>query len=466
MPVKSGFRSLYRVTILAFIIVVFIAFAFLNYIEQNEEKSEKDANVQKVRLIKIDKEKKTIDKKKGAVIREEKVSKPDEIAHLNKLGIDAYNAKEFDKAFIHFYQAYSLNKSNRTIRINLYNTLLSKGDAHLSKSEFKEAVDIFKKCLEYVRDDYKAHQGLGLAYSGMSDYETAVKHLQAAYKLNPEDDRLKYNIAMIYNNLGKPENAQNFMKRIDNKSDFNLNINLFSMATNINPVDVKGKVETKSSHFNVYYDGNKDPVAGNLVSLILEEVYYSVGRELNFNPPDKVTAILYTNQQFNENIAHPDWSNALFDGKIKLPAGGLKDRSQKLTEVLTHEYTHAVIFAKVRNNCPTWLNEGLAQILSGTADPPARIIASIVRYNKLPDISTLELSFINLTREEAIVAYSVSMLFTRHLINTYGMNFINTQLDDLSDNVDMRSAFKNTYYVDVETAYNKFIAELKSKHGK
>lgn len=118
----------------------------------------------------------------------------------------------------------------------------------------------------------------------------------------------------------------------------------------------------------------------------------------------------------------------------------------------------------MKTNCPDWLNEGLAQILSGQSEPPESRISAIVMNNKLPELSTLEQRFSRMSSEEAYLAYNISMLYTQHLINTYGMDSIRRLLDKLSEGTDPKDAFSEAYYIEAETSYDKFVEELKSEY--
>ncbi len=52
----------------------------------------------------------------------------------------------------------------------------------------------------------------------------------------------------------------------------------------------------------------------------------------------------------------------MYDGRIKMPIGGLERGSERLKRTLRHEYAHAAIVTLSRGKAPVWLNEGLAQV--------------------------------------------------------------------------------------------------------
>jgi len=61
----------------------------------------------------------------------------------------------------------------------------------------------------------------------------------------------------------------------------------------------------------------------------------------------------------------PSWSGAINDGKLRIPVSGVQSVTPELARVLKHELTHSFISQMSSNRCPTWLNEGIAQMEEG-----------------------------------------------------------------------------------------------------
>ena len=93
----------------------------------------------------------------------------------------------------------------------------------------------------------------------------------------------------------------------------------------------------------------------------LERAYNRVGTDLSYYPSVRVPVILYTKKDYRSLTASPEWSGGLYDGKIRLPIGGAAHMTPMLRGVLFHEYTHVVVRELTKGNCPSWLNEGLAE---------------------------------------------------------------------------------------------------------
>jgi tetratricopeptide (TPR) repeat protein len=120
-----------------------------------------------------------------------------------------------------------------------------------------------------------------------------------------------------------------------------------------------------SSHFNLRYDGSVDLDLAAAVIDHLEEQYWIVTESYRHSPAQPVTVQLFPEREFREVTQAPDWAGGLYDGKIRVPLGGLTRLNTDAKRVLTHELTHAIVHSKSRGNAPRWLQEGLAQMAEG-----------------------------------------------------------------------------------------------------
>lgn len=118
-------------------------------------------------------------------------------------------------------------------------------------------------------------------------------------------------------------------------------------------------------HFNIRYDGQLDPRLTSEIAEYLEASYRELSDAYRHAPSQSVTVLLYPTRQFRDVTQAPDTIGGIYDGKIRVPLGGLKRIDEQAKRVLVHELTHAVIHSKARGNCPRWLHEGLAQRSEG-----------------------------------------------------------------------------------------------------
>jgi tetratricopeptide (TPR) repeat protein len=176
--------------------------------------------------------------------------------------------------------------------------------------------------------------------------------------------------------------------------------------------------QATGAHFTVLFEGPADETAARRVVELLEESYWRVGRALSVYPTEPVTVVLYTRQQFRDVTRSPDWSGAVFDGRIRLPIAGSYDRADDLRRVLEHEYVHAVAATLVGSAAPVWLNEGLAGVLEpGGVEWADMVLAGAPR--RLP-FERLERGFAGLSGPDATLAYAQSTRAVKRILDLRG----------------------------------------------
>lgn len=196
-----------------------------------------------------------------------------------------------------------------------------------------------------------------------------------------------------------------------------------------------------TSHFLTKYEGREKIEAGRIVLRILEDAYGEVGRALSYYPDREIQVILYSSQQFQEVTDAPGWSGGVFDGKIRIPIGGIEQETPGLRRLLYHEYTHAVVRA-IAPRCPTWLNEGLAMYFEGRELDSRQkdLLRTLAQAGKLPSLRNLEGSFMGLGGNQAMLAYLFSLSSVRYMIDSFGLYRARSILDELAAGADTGKA--------------------------
>ncbi len=203
----------------------------------------------------------------------------------------------------------------------------------------------------------------------------------------------------------------------------------------------------RGGHFRVVYFGAENSLAGHLISLVLEEAYIKIGADLLYWPSEKIGAVLYPEKEFFDITRSPAWVGGIYDGKIKLPAGGVVERTGELERVLFHEYTHAIVYRLSAGRAPAWLNEGLAQYEEGARRVGFEMgVKAFVREGGMP-LSSIERSFITMTSGKAAKAYALSLSVTGYIINEFGFASLKRILTALGDGHDLDSALRASIFL-------------------
>ena len=211
-----------------------------------------------------------------------------------------------------------------------------------------------------------------------------------------------------------------------------------------------------AAHFTLRYDGALDQDLVASLTDFLEDSYHSLTLLYRHAPSQPITVLLYPQQDFHDVTQAGSEVAGLFDGKIRVPLGGLKRLSSEARRVLIHELTHAIVQSKTRGNCPRWLHEGLAQIAEARALRRADL-AALAREVRADDPATWPDKAFN---------YPAALSFTRFLEARQGFDVVVTLLDRLSDGEAPDAAISATYsatYAELAAAWAESLHAEKSE---
>jgi hypothetical protein len=168
------------------------------------------------------------------------------------------------------------------------------------------------------------------------------------------------------------------------------------------------------------YDGGVNEPLGGAVLEAASAVYAEYVRRFGLNPEGALTILMQTDAAFQEG-GTPAWAAGLNDGTIRLPVRGLTSVTPALVRALRHELAHSFVGARTGGNCPTWLQEGIAQWLEG-GDPYRADAALVVtaRTSKLLPLLSLEGPFQVLLEQDAQRAYAQSLSATAFILARRG----------------------------------------------
>jgi tetratricopeptide (TPR) repeat protein len=315
---------------------------------------------------------------------------------------------------------------------NDYAQLVKNGMQKMKAGDYQSARDAFDQATRYNDAGFEGHLGLGTAYFYLRDDASAERELNKAVGLNANSFETYAVLGELYYRKDDLVTAASYWEKA-----VALNPSATALRARLEGIRKEQGAEKDfnrdvTSHFLIKYEGNDKIEAGRIILRILEDAYGVVGRGLAYYPSQEIQVILYSNQQFQEVTDAPGWSGGLFDGKIRIPIGGIDQETPGLRRILYHEYTHAVV-RTITPRCPTWLNEGLAQYFEGreVSAQQAALLTRLAQLGKLPQLAQLEGSFLGLNSAQAGYAYLFSLSATRYMADTYGMYRVKSVLEEL-----------------------------------
>lgn len=297
-----------------------------------------------------------------------------------RTGWEAVQRGDGEKAASAFRQALAENPRNA-------NALAGAGVAAHMLGRDDQAISSLKRALEIQPDFAYAAFVLGQVAYSQGDLDLAIKSYEKVLKISPGSPG-------IYQQL------EQWKKEASLHASFN---------------------EKPGVRFNILFEGPEQRVVADRVLAVLESAYVRVGKALNTYPPQTITAILYSKEQFRDITRAPGWAGGAYDGRIRIPVLGAMRTPGDLDRIVTHEFVHAVIESVAPRGVPTWLNEGLATYFEPTdhswLQQRLRLATSVI------PLSTLESSFSQFDGSDALLAYAESWVAARVLVERLGANF-------------------------------------------
>jgi tetratricopeptide (TPR) repeat protein len=335
---------------------------------------------------------------------------------------------------------------------NTYRRLVKTGSDLLNQGDPRGARDVLEEALRYVSGDAAAHLGLGIAYYHLNDDGAAERELRQTLELNPREKT-------AYRVLGELAYRKDDLESAAANWERSLEIDPSDSALKARVERIRREHRTEkdfsrdvASHFSVKYEGREKIEAGRIILRILEDAYGEVGRALSYYPDHEIAVILYSSQQFQDVTDAPGWSGGIYDGKIRIPIGGIEHETPGLRKLLIHEYTHAAVRSITPRRVPTWLNEGLAQYFEGRemGSQQKEMLRQLVQAGKIPALSELEGSFLGLSGPQASYAYLISLSAVHHMVDRYGMYRVKMVLEELSAGADPSRAVNNALLISLQ----------------
>jgi tetratricopeptide (TPR) repeat protein len=180
--------------------------------------------------------------------------------------------------------------------------------------------------------------------------------------------------------------------------------------------------ELRSEHFLLRYEGEQGEKLSGEVLSSLEGSFQNLVLDLDYSPREVIVVLLYPNQAFKDITRSPSWVGAINDGKIRVPVSGLTQVNAELARVLKHELTHSFVRQITVGRCPTWFNEGLAQLEEGaTTATMGSQLARAAATGSLPSFPSLEGPFLNMPQNQVALAYAKSLAALEYLQTTFDM---------------------------------------------
>jgi tetratricopeptide (TPR) repeat protein len=222
----------------------------------------------------------------------------------------------------------------------------------------------------------------------------------------------------------------------------------------------------ESIHFTLHYEGRQTSEAfRSQIIAALESDYDDLVRDLGSPPRDNILVTLYTEQAFFDVTHAPSWTGAINDGKLRIPVSGLNSMTTDLAHVLKHELAHSFITQLSGGRCPSWLHEGIAQLLEPRNLNEGHQLSLLFQSHSNIPLNALEGGFMNLSGIQAHVAYAESLAAVSYINDSYGLSDIQRILQRIGQGNSAEAALRATLHSDYGQLESDLARYLSDRYG-
>ncbi len=287
-------------------------------------------------------------------------------SELVKRGYEMLQSRRFEEAVASFDAALEIEPASQPVRKGLAQALAALGVAHLQAGQLRQSREFLEKAVAAQPGRAEYHLLLaGVIFRG-ADVRAARREIDLALELAPDNAAAWELSGDIYDREGRLNLAVAEWESATKAGGSHALAG--KIARGRREMDAEEGMDRESSrYFIILYEKE---VSRELVEgffKVLDQAFDALHDKLGEYPRDEITVLLYAKSAFKDITQAPDWSGGLYDGKIRIPVGGLTtvEEAIGLQSVLVHEMTHAFIFRMAPTGLPLWFNEGVATTIQG-----------------------------------------------------------------------------------------------------
>ncbi len=198
-----------------------------------------------------------------------------------------------------------------------------------------------------------------------------------------------------------------------------------------------------NTHFDLRYQEGIGYAAAYDLRTALDQARSNVGRDFGYWPRRPIVVLVYSEEAFRQVRQGPDWIGGVYDGKIRIPFPRSTAALESLKSTLVHEYTHAIIHDITQDQCPVWLNEGIAEFEEArTRKPNLQLLQAAAGKRQLIPLSSLDSAFQSRDANVAGLAYQQSYSLVTFLDQKYRFFRVRRILDHLAQGKSVEDALQ------------------------
>lgn len=388
---------------------------------------------------------------------------PDQRAAYQQINA-AYTQEKWDEAAQlaeEFLKKWPKSPNMRRFTSNIYGNW---GIQTHNRGRFMDAVKLLTRAVEIDASNPEYFVAIGMTSLNLMDIATAESSFRHVVQAFPQYGRGYFGLGEVAYRKHDLDTAKYYFELAIERGAGESHV-IAKLRKTLNEMEVERRYrQLRSNHFVVSYEPSVGYSFAQWALGELEQGFTEIGQELGVRPNALVVVILNSVSDFTYTAGVPHWASAVYDGKIRMPIGPDSEFNRELyRKYLRHELTHALTAHASGNNCPTWLNEGLAQVFEGSTIVRGRhdVFLVGVRDNQLNSLADLETPFIQLNSHQlAQIAYDQSLAAVEYIRERYPRSAIQALLRRLRQGETLEDALKEITGHD----YRSLLANIKGHY--
>ena len=275
-------------------------------------------------------------------------------------------SRSFEAAAADFGAALEIEPASEPARKGLALAFVELGVSRLRAGQFRQSREYLEKAVEAQPGNAGYHLLLAQVIFNGADTRAARREIDRALEINPDDAAARELSGDIHDRDGLLNRAIGEWETAAEAGGSHALAGKIARGRREMAAE-EGMERESSRYFVILYEREvpRDLVQGFFKEL--DQAFDSLHDRLGEYPRDELTVILYARSAFSTVTRAPDWAGGLYDGKIRIPVGGLTtvEEAAGLQSVLVHEMTHAFLYRMAPTGLPRWFNEGLATAIQG-----------------------------------------------------------------------------------------------------
>jgi tetratricopeptide (TPR) repeat protein len=251
----------------------------------------------------------------------------------------------------------------------------------------------------------------------------ALEQLEAALPRHPQDPNVLLLAGLAAYRSDQLRAALDYWKQsLDLAPNQGLNA-MYEVAKREATAD-RSAEKLYGAHIALRYEGEALPVdTARAILAMLDDDYSRIEGQLGCTSGERIVAIVQNRGSYLSSTGAAEWSGGQYDGRIHVAWTDGAEIGPQMQRALAHELVHACLTSIPSGSrpWPAWLQEGLAQKLSGDILSPSirDQLRQLAAAHAIPRLENLGQNWSGLTKQNALTAYSFALAAADALYDNY-----------------------------------------------